>query len=169
MSVNDGTGDGQPHPDSIDLRGVKSLENPLEMCWIDARPGITHRDQYCICLGLLGADQQRSAPSLNRAHGFNCVKNQIQDYLLQLNTICQDGDQVLRKTNLERDIASRNCASRQPNHFIDRLVEIKTLLSGRCLFDVVMDPVNDLPGPIGIVNDTIERFPDLDQVWWQRL
>jgi hypothetical protein len=127
MSVDDGSADGQPHPRAIDLRGVKRLENALEMLGIDARAGITHRHQESIWLGLLRADQQLPLAGLNGAHRFNRVQD---------------------------------CASRQPHHFIDRLVEIKPLLSWR-FFDVVMDLVNNLSGPIGIADDTTERSWDV--------
>lgn len=62
MGVDDGSAYREPHPHAIDLRGVKSLENTLEMCGVNARPGITLRDKDCICLALIGADPQLSAP-----------------------------------------------------------------------------------------------------------
>src|SRR6266542_1412871 len=46
--------------------------------------------------GLLGADHQPSRPRFDRAHGFDCVQDQVQDDLLHLNTIALDGKQSVR-------------------------------------------------------------------------
>src|SRR5258708_37629996 len=35
MGIDDGTADRQPHPDSAGFRSVESLENPLDMLWIN--------------------------------------------------------------------------------------------------------------------------------------
>jgi hypothetical protein len=85
--------------------------------------------------------------------------------LLQLNTIPLNGKQPLRKVDLDRDCVLGDCASRQYNHLIDRLIEIKAILSGRRFLDVISHAVDDVSGSIGIAHDTVERFPDLAQVW----
>ena len=54
--------------------------------------------------------------------------------------------------------------SRQSDHFVDRLVQIETTLSRRRFLDVITDPVDDISGSIGIVDDTGERFPDFAQI-----
>ena len=83
---------------------------------------------------------------------------------MQLNTIPLNGRQPLRKAGLDRDSILGDCASRQSNHLVDRLVEIKTALSRRRFLDLITDPVDDVSGSIGIAHDTAERFPDLAQV-----
>src|SRR5258708_2014085 len=92
MGIDDGPADRQPHPHSAGLRCVEGLESALDMPGIDARPGIATRDEDAIRLRLLGADQQLSRPRLDRPHCFDCVQHQIQDDLLQLNTIPFYGD-----------------------------------------------------------------------------
>ena len=84
---------------------------------------------------------------------------------MQLNTIPLNGKQPLRKVGLYRDAILGDCASRQYNHLIDRLIEIKTILSRRRFLDVITDPVDDVSGSIGIAHDTVDRFPDLAEVW----
>ena len=121
--------------------------------------------QDAICLGLLRADRQLSWPLLNRSHCFDRIQNQVQDDLLQLNTIPLNRKRPLRKMGIHRHSILGDFASRQYNHFIDRLIEIKTILSRRRFLDVVTDPIDDLRSSIGIAHDTAERFPDLAQVW----
>jgi hypothetical protein len=74
------------------------------MLRIDARPGIANRDQDAIRLRLLGADQQRSRPRLDRTHCFDCVAHQVQSDLLQLNTIPLYGKQPIRKAGLDQNL-----------------------------------------------------------------
>ena len=82
----------------------------------------------------------------------------------KLNTIPLNGKQPLRKAGLDRDSILGDCASRQYNHLVDRLIEIKTILSRRRFLDVITDPVDDISGSIGIAHDTVKRFPDFAQV-----
>ena len=42
VTVDDGSADRQPHPDSAGLRGEESLKNTLDVLWVDARSGIAH-------------------------------------------------------------------------------------------------------------------------------
>jgi len=75
MGIDDGPADRQPHPYPAGLRGVKSLENALDMLRIDARPGCTNRYEDAIRLRLLGADQQLLRPRFDRAHCFHRIQD----------------------------------------------------------------------------------------------
>jgi hypothetical protein len=112
---------------------------------------------------LLGADQQLAWPA-NRAHRFDRVQNQVQDNLLQLNTIPLNGKQLLRGPHLERNPVPGDRAPRQFNHFGDRLVEVKTILARRRFLYVSPYAVDDVSSSIGIAHDTPERFSHLAQI-----
>ena len=121
-------GNRQPHPYSAGFRGVESLEDVREMCRIDARPGIAHGHKNPL-LVLLRADQQLSWP-LNRSHCFDRIQHQVQDDLLQWNTIPLNGKRPFRKMGIYRAAILGDFASRPSNHLIDGLIEIKTILCG---------------------------------------
>jgi hypothetical protein len=104
-------------------------------------------------------DRQLSWPLLNRSHCFDCIRNQVQDDLLQLNTISLNGKRPLRKVGVYRDSILSNFASRQYGYFIDRPTEIKTILSRRCFLAVVADPVDD--GSARSVSFTIQSSASL--------
>jgi len=53
---------------------------------INTWPGITHCHQNAYVV-LLGADQQLSWSPLNRGHGLHSIQHEVQNHLLQLNTI----------------------------------------------------------------------------------
>ena len=104
-------------------------------------------------------------PLVDRAHCFGRVQDQVQNDLLQLNTISLHRSQPLRQAGLDGNSILSDCASRQHNHLVDRLIEIKTVLSRRRFLDVITHPVDDDSRAVGIADDTAERFPDLAQVW----
>jgi len=164
MGIDDRPADRQPHPYPAGFRGVERLENALEMFPINTRPSIAHCYEDAICLGLLRADRQLSWPLLNRPHCFDCIQNQVQGDLLQLNTISLNGKHPLSKVGVYRDSILGNFASRQYNHFIDRLIDIKTILSRGRFLDVITDSVDYGSGSIGIGHDTLERFLDFAEV-----
>jgi hypothetical protein len=118
MGIDDRSTNGQPYPHSVGLRRVESLENALEFFRINSRPRIAHGDE-AIRLPLLGADQQLSWP-IDQAHCFDRVQDQVQDDLLQLNTIRLNRKHPPRKPHLERDPMLGDCAPRQFNYLGDR-------------------------------------------------
>jgi hypothetical protein len=168
MGFDDGPADRQPYPHPAGLGGVERLENALEVLRIDPWPGIAHRDEDAISVGLLGTDQQLSRLRLDRAHGFDCIQHQVQQNLLQLYTIPVHGNQSLRKARLDRDSILGDRVSRQYDHLTDRVIEVKAGVSRRRFPDVITDAVDDLSGSIGIANDGGKRFPDLVQLGGRR-
>ena len=89
--------DRRPHSYSAGFRRVEGLEDALEMLRIDTRASVAHCYGEASCLGLLRADRRFSWPFLNRPHCFDRIQNQVQDDLLQMNTISLDGKRLLRK------------------------------------------------------------------------
>jgi hypothetical protein len=113
---------------------------------------------------LLGAEKQLSR-RIDGAHCLDRVQNQIQDDLLQLNTIPLNGKQLVRRLQPEGNTMPGDCAPRQFNHLGDRLIKIQAILTRRRLLYVSPDTVDDVAGSIGIAHDTPERFPDFAQIW----
>ena len=74
-----------------------------------------------------------------------------------MNAITLNGKQSVSKPRPDRDAIPDDYASRQYNH-------LKTLLSRRCLLDVITDAVDDVSDAIDIAHDAAERLPDLAQV-----
>jgi hypothetical protein len=160
VGVDDGPANRQSHPDPAGLRGVESVKNALAAFRINARPRIAHRDKDAACPAFLCADQQLSRPLIDRVHCFDCVQDQVQDDLLQLDTIPFNGRQPLHKASLDIAVLG-DCALRQPNHLSDRLIEINTILSRRRFFDVSPNSIDYIAGSIRVAHYTAERFPGL--------
>src|ERR1700741_494611 len=102
MRVDDGTADREAQPYSAGLGRVKGVEEAFEISRINSRPRITDRDQDLMRSPSYGADRQLSARAINRAHRFDCIQDQVQDDLLQLDPIPLNERQALQ-LHLHRD------------------------------------------------------------------
>src|SRR5215475_9714886 len=123
---------------------------------INAWPGIADGHEGA-CLVLLGADQEVSCSLFNRAHCFSRVQNQVQQDLLQLNSIPKDRNQTIRKPGLDRNAIPLGHALRQYEHFVDRRIEIKAFLSWRRFLDLITHPSDDIVSSVGVPDNTTER------------
>ena len=91
MSFDDGTANRKPHPHSFGLCCIERLENAFQILRIDARPGIAHCHENAFRLGSIGADRQLSCLSVNSVHCLDRVEDQVQQDLLQLDTVPPNG------------------------------------------------------------------------------
>jgi hypothetical protein len=66
----------------------------------EAKAGILHGYEHSIRVCLFGADQQFACSLGHSAHRLDRVKEQIENYLLQLNAVCPNGRQAIYKFRL---------------------------------------------------------------------
>ena len=93
-----------------------------------ARTRIPHRDDYDVRPGFTGADQQFSRPVADAAHCFDRIDDQVQDHLLQLDSISSYERQALRELHLHRDGVLHRLDTGQGNDVEDRLIDIQGIL-----------------------------------------
>ena len=97
MTFDDRAADRQPDAHSANLCGIKRLEEPLEALWIETHPRVLHGDPYTITFLLSGPDHQPTWAVVNIFHRVGGIQNQIQDDLLELNTIASDRREPIGK------------------------------------------------------------------------
>src|SRR5262249_56592875 len=93
------------------------------------------------------------------------VDDQVQDHLLQLDSISLNERQAVRQLSLHRNTVLRRFASGQRNNLEDRIIYCYAILACRCLLDQRSYPVDDLDGSIAVLADTTEGLPDLLGIW----
>src|ERR1700731_2963094 len=87
MRLYDRTADREAQPQAGRLRRVEGLEHPLEHRCLKSRTRILNRNQHAAGF-FCCADQQLSRTLVGRSHCFKCIDDQVEQHLLQLNTIC---------------------------------------------------------------------------------
>jgi hypothetical protein len=95
MLLDDRAADRQPYTHTPALGGVESFEQLLEILAIHTDTGILHAQTYTIRPFSLGPDQQLPGAVLNCSHCIRGIAEQVQGDLLQLNTVSNDGREVL--------------------------------------------------------------------------
>ena len=68
------------------------------MLRVQSDAGIGHTDQDLLRIVPLRFDQQLSRPIADRAHGFNAIHDQVQNYLLQLDAIPRTDGRLAAKS-----------------------------------------------------------------------
>ena len=87
MSLDNCAADGQPDTHPATLRGVKGIEDSVHVLTAEANPGIPYGQAHVAVVLAFGLDQQMPRALLNVGHCVRGIAEQIQDDLLELNTI----------------------------------------------------------------------------------
>lgn len=113
MRFNDRTANRQAHPQAAGLGRVEGLEGEFGRRRWQTRTRILHQDERSTGFGLAGGDQQLSRPLRHPAHCFDGIDYQVQDDLLQLDPICSNERQAIRKSRLHRNAVLDDFATAQ--------------------------------------------------------
>src|SRR5437016_2459763 len=95
MRLDDRTGNRQTHPHTAGLRGVEGIEEVLHARRREAWTRVPHLDEHSVRFGFLAADEQLSRSLARAGHRLDCVDDQVEDHLLELDPICLDERQAL--------------------------------------------------------------------------
>jgi hypothetical protein len=87
MCFDNRAANGQADAQPAGLCAVKGIEHPIEIRGIQAWPAISNRNEDSFGVGSVGANSQLPLFLPQAAHGFDCVRDEVQDHLLQLYAI----------------------------------------------------------------------------------
>src|SRR4029434_878707 len=87
--LNNRAADRQPHPHSLRLGGVESIEDLFEILPVDPNTGVLYSDKHFVRFMLTRTDEQLSRSIGHRCHSFDTVHNEVENDLLQLHPIPQ--------------------------------------------------------------------------------
>ena len=125
MSLDDRAADRQPDTHTPALGCIEGFEHPFEILRIDAGPGILRAQTDMIVSFPPGSDQQLPRAVVNTNHGFRSIAEEVQDDLLQLDTIADDGREGLGKLGPQDHPIPLKIAQGQCNHLLRGFVQIQ--------------------------------------------
>ena len=157
MGLDDGAANRKASPHSGGLRGHEGLENPLAILLNDA----AYRDEQALRRAQFRADHQFASVVIGAGHGLYRVHDQIQQDLLQSNSISPNQWQPLRQPRPHLYELLKQHRSYKLNRFFDGLAQIEGLLAGWHFLDLLSDPTEDAVGSRGLADYAVERLPDL--------
>src|SRR6187397_1774835 len=97
MTLDNGSAYGQADPHSIALGREERIEQLVHVSIIEACSGSLHTQAHPVLRMRFGFDYQLPWTIFDRAHRLESVAQQVQDNLLQLDTIAAHGWQILGK------------------------------------------------------------------------
>ena len=129
MSLNDRAADREPDTHTAAFGGIEGLEQPLEILKIDADAGILNAETQVFFSFSLGSDQELPGAIFNTSHRVGSISEQVEGDLLQLDTISDDGGEILGEFRTENYPIPLKIAQRQRNHLSGGLIQIQHLQS----------------------------------------
>src|SRR5262249_48904945 len=106
------------------------------------------------------------SPLRNFAHRLDGVEDQIENYLLQLDSISSNERQALRELRLHRDVVLHQLATGQGNDFQDDFVDLDVTLPWTLLLpDEGTELADDVAGALAVLDNTVERLAGLVHIW----
>src|ERR1700752_4355765 len=147
--------DRQTHAHAVGLCRVKWLEQmwPLLRSYPWAR--VPHRNAHFLSV-VLGADM-KCAFTFDLAHCLDGVDDQVDHYLLQLDSVSSNPRQVVRQLYLHHDAVLGRFSPGKGNHLKDRFIDIKCILAWRGLPYKTLDAADHVIGSIGVFDDAFDR------------
>ena len=158
MSLDDRAADRQPDTHTAAFGGVEGFEQPLEILRIDTDAGILHAQTHMIISFSLGSDQELPGAVLNTNHRVGSIAEQVQGDLLQLDTISDDGREVLGEFRTQNYPIPLKIAQRQRNHLSGGLVQIQRLQREFLLAKQSTQPRDHIRGAVAVAKGPPHGF-----------
>ena len=124
MGFNDRAANGQPHSYSLRSSCEKRFKEAGHVLRLHSNPTVFDGNTNLVGILHLGPDQQSPTPVANPSHGFDSIQHQIQNYLLQLNSISKYRRQVRREFSHDGDFIPRRLTVGQGDDFSDDFIDL---------------------------------------------
>jgi hypothetical protein len=159
VRIDNRSANREPHTHAVGLGGVERVKHTVKTLRTKSRAGILHCDEHGARGLLSSADQQLPRPLGNAAHRLDGVEDQIENYLLELDSVYSNERQTLRELRLRRDAVLHQFGTGQGNDFQDDFVDLNIILPWRLFPDESTDPADDFTGALAVLDNTVERLP----------
>src|SRR5215471_16694292 len=100
MGLDNRAADRQAHTQPVRLGRIEGIEDMVEALRVQPRTRILHRDYDALCPIGAGSNQQLAWTLVSSTHRFDGVYHQIENYLLQLDSIRKNEGYIIRELNL---------------------------------------------------------------------
>ena len=125
MSLDNGAADRQADAHAVTFRCKESVKELVHALGVDPHAGIPNAHTDAIAVLPFCSDQQLPRPIVHVTHGVRGVAKQVEDDLLELDTIAGDVREVVSELRLERNPVSLKVTPRQRDNLLNRLVQIQ--------------------------------------------
>jgi hypothetical protein len=124
MGIDDRPADRESHAHALGLGGEQRIENAIGGSGIEADAGILDGNERFAVFGRLQRNPQIASAVGDIAHRLNTVSDQIEQHLLQLNSVGQDWPIAGEKLDVKHNPAAFQFAAEDGQNLLDRVVDI---------------------------------------------
>src|SRR6266446_3433522 len=97
MTLDNGATDAQSDSHTVILSCVERFEEPVGSLRIETDPRIFHAEEHPIAFVSFGPDQQVPRAIIDSIHRIRRIPDEVQDYLLKLDSVTCDKREVVGK------------------------------------------------------------------------
>src|SRR5882672_11764386 len=119
--------DIEPNSHAAAFCSVECIEERVESVRWKPDTGVTNGQTHAVAALFFGFDQQLSRPFMYAGHRIRGVTEQIEDHLLELNTITCYGRQIVCQFRLNDDGVSLKVVRRERHDLSRGLIQVQPL------------------------------------------
>ena len=158
MRFDDRTADRKAHSHPAGFGGEERIEYPLDVLRIDARAGVGDRNQHAAIVANIGTYGE-NARAIHGRHRVDRIRDQIEEHLLQLNSISHHPQQPRTSLNFDRYPVTFQIVLEQCDGFFNEVVDIEWSSDAGILPEVRPDALDHRSRAMPISGDVPElRF-----------
>src|SRR5918993_514529 len=158
MSLDNGATDRQADAHAVSFCCIKCVEKLVRALSVDSHAGVPNAHTHAIAILPFCSDHQPPRSILHVNHRVRGVAEQIQDDLLELNTIAGYVREAVSELRLKHDPVSLKVTSRQRYDLLKCLVQIQRLEPELLLAEERTQPCNHLRRAPAIANGPPRRL-----------
>jgi len=163
VGLNDRAANREAHPHAIGFGREQRIEYPIGVLRIDSHPGIGYGHHDLIVLTGFGLHEQ-VARLLLRGHRVDGVCDQVDEYLLQLNSVCSYVRQLPPRLRLNPYSVPLQIAVLQRQRFADDVVEIERCPVAAITPECRANGFDHRRRAMAVGDHTLQRYLDLFEI-----
>src|SRR5690348_11191978 len=166
MRLDDRSADREADADPLCLCCIKTVENAIEILWVETAAGIFDADDYGLVLAEPRANGHDPRPAHGLAHRLRGIGNEIDEHLLQLHRIAHDRRQGICQIGAYRDPLAVERRPQQIDDIIDDAVDLEDNMARPFLAEQRANAAGHLSGAGRVTDDAVRRFARIRQRRW---
>src|ERR1700683_4821827 len=128
VAIHDRTADRESHTHTAGFGSEEGVEQPVRVLSGDPDAAIRHTYQHSVYLVLARSDHQFARPVADRLHGFQAIHHQIDNHLLQLDSITQDLGYSRGQLRPQRHLVADQLTLHERDDLPDDVIEVERRL-----------------------------------------
>jgi hypothetical protein len=158
VGLDDRTADRKAHSHAIGFRGEERIEYPLHVPSTDSRACVGDRNHHTAIIPNIGT-HGKNAKAIHGGHRLDRIGDQIEEHLLQLNSISHYLQRPCAWLNFDRDPVTFQIVVEQCNSFFDEAVDLERSSDAGIVPEARPDAVDHRSRTMPIISDLPEpRF-----------